>query len=645
MNGIRLCRAAACSAGVVAAVALGLPSCGGEVGDLGGADEESHAVVSESAEAQTLLTRLQTEFVIRPAQLAAPSGEPEDQLLLRPQAAIGASAAARFVRQGALLVPERAHSAERSLDVRLADRADGAFSLLDAKSGLGATVRLLSARQGEAAVADGLVVYEHGLGGGTDVIQRVTEAGLEDYVRFEREPAEQALRYAIELNDEVAGLRLVDNTLELLEPSGAPRIRVTSPWVADAEGTLGHASLEIERCAADRDPRGPWGRPVVSPLARECVLVVSWSSQGMRYPLLVDPWFDTSNTMSAARMAHTATTMASGKVLVAGGYGTGGTVLSSAEIYDPITNTWSATWAMANTRYMHRAARISTTGDVVVAGGWGNCVAGGGYCSKAEYFKETDGWHTAGTMTTSRALHGFTVTQDTSGNEAVLASGGNNAGGAVIQAELYRPATNDWLPAANLATARFRHTATALLPGGSTHRDVIAAGGYTGTTVLASVERYNTTTRTWSACTAMSGGRFEHSAELLDSGKVLVAGGVRTASAGSTCWQRGAVYDPAANSWTDTGLQGVPRCWHASAKLDSGRVLIMGGRQTYDGLAIKSADLYDPATNNWAIAASMKYERASFPAALFLKSSAHWVLVSGGVYNGSPRSDAEYYTP
>jgi hypothetical protein len=339
--------------------------------------------------------------------------------------------------------------------------------------------------------------------------------------------------------------------------------------------------------------------------------------------------------------------MASGKVLVAGGYGTGGTVLSSAEIYDPSTNTWSATWGMANTRYMHRAARISTGGYVVVSGGWGDCVAGGGYCNQAEFFKEADGWHSAGTMSTRRALHGFTVTQDTSGNEAVLASGGTNANGAVIHSDLYRPGTNDWVQEGDLATARFRHTATALLSGYPTYRDVIVTGGYTGTTVLDSVERYSTTNGTWATRTAMSGRRFEHTAELLDSGKVLVAGGVRTASHNADCWSRGAIYDPAANSWTDTGMQTVGRCWHASATLDSGKVLIMGGRETYDGQAIRTAELFDPANpaDPWVATNTMSSGRASFPAALVYKDSEHWVLVSGGVFAGNPLSQAEYYDP
>lgn len=51
-------------------------------------------------------------------------------------------------------------------------------------------------------------------------------------------------------------------------------------------------------------------------------------------------WFPT-DSMHAARSSHTATALADGRVLVAGGYG--GTTRASAERSDPVTGTWSET--------------------------------------------------------------------------------------------------------------------------------------------------------------------------------------------------------------------------------------------------------------------------------------------------------------
>ena len=84
-------------------------------------------------------------------------------------------------------------------------------------------------------------------------------------------------------------------------------------------------------------------------------------------------------------------------------------------------------------------------------------------------------------------------------------------------------ATNAWEPAGSLASARVLHTAT-LLPSGQ----VLVAGGYNGSsgTALASAELYDPATNTWSAAGSLTTARYSHTATLLPSGqKLLVAGG------------------------------------------------------------------------------------------------------------------------
>ena len=65
---------------------------------------------------------------------------------------------------------------------------------------------------------------------------------------------------------------------------------------------------------------------------------------------------------------HTATLLPSGKVLVAGGRGSFGGDLRSAEFYDPATGTWRATGSMATGRY-HHTATLLPSGKVLVAAG------------------------------------------------------------------------------------------------------------------------------------------------------------------------------------------------------------------------------------------------------------------------------------
>ena len=72
----------------------------------------------------------------------------------------------------------------------------------------------------------------------------------------------------------------------------------------------------------------------------------------------------------------------------------------------------------------------------------------------------------------------------------------------------------------SMTEAREKHTAT-LLPSGK----VLIAGGYGGFSVCASVELYDPAVGTFTAAGNMTMARWSHTATLLPSGKVLIAGG------------------------------------------------------------------------------------------------------------------------
>ncbi|MFY0522615.1 Kelch repeat-containing protein [Archangium gephyra] len=216
--------------------------------------------------------------------------------------------------------------------------------------------------------------------------------------------------------------------------------------------------------------------------------------------------------MALGRLLHTATLLADGRVLATGGYN------HSAELYDPVTGTWSRT---ADALHTHRAATATPLPDgrVLIAGLGGSEL----------YDSASATWAPTGHLGTPRLYHTATPLPD----GRVLVTGGADSeyGGTVLStAELYDPATGTWTPATPMASARRDHTATPLGNG-----KVLVTGGTHASGLLQhSAEVYDAATGTWSPVGNMAVARAFHSATPLLDGRVLVVGGGESEQAGNT---------------------------------------------------------------------------------------------------------------
>jgi N-acetylneuraminic acid mutarotase len=140
--------------------------------------------------------------------------------------------------------------------------------------------------------------------------------------------------------------------------------------------------------------------------------------------------------MATARVIPTLTQLASGGLLVVGGADVTFNSIASAELYDPVSDSWSSAHSMAIARNSHTATLLSS-GQVLVAGGLGSSTT---FASAELYDPPSNAWISASPMQTARRLH--TATPLNSG--AVLVAGGyDSSNDSLASTELYSPSPSD----------------------------------------------------------------------------------------------------------------------------------------------------------------------------------------------------------
>ncbi len=247
-------------------------------------------------------------------------------------------------------------------------------------------------------------------------------------------------------------------------------------------------------------------------------------------------------------------------MLVAGGVGSSGPV-NTAEVYGT-GGTFTATGAMNQAR-AGAACVTLLDGTVLVMGG----DDGTGALSTAEIFNPiTQTWKTTGSLNAAREGHQAVV----NGWGAVWVAGGTNASGIVAALEEFDPPKGTFRTVGTLTAPRAEF-AMALLPG----LKVMVAGGTNGSATLGSVEIYNGVLGLVSVAGSMAQARRDFAAAALPDGTVLITGG-RDANGnllGST-----EIFDPVQGVSTAGPSLLTPRAYHSAYGLaNNGEVLIAGG--------------------------------------------------------------------
>ncbi len=238
------------------------------------------------------------------------------------------------------------------------------------------------------------------------------------------------------------------------------------------------------------------------------------------------------NTLREGRLRHTATLVKNkdGKelVLVAGGQDASGVKRATAELYDPVSRTWADTGSMLTARSGHTATLVKNKDGkllVLVAGGEGNGASNANKLASAELYDPVAGtWTATGNMGLARYDHTATLLQD----GLVLVAGGesSNLSDGLPEprgrAELYDPATGTWLDTGKMKRPRRNHAAVAL----NTGHVLVLGGFHESAGIQTGVEMYDPGTASWIETASMQVRREYHAALLLEDGRVLIAGGI-----------------------------------------------------------------------------------------------------------------------
>jgi N-acetylneuraminic acid mutarotase len=341
--------------------------------------------------------------------------------------------------------------------------------------------------------------------------------------------------------------------------------------------------------------------------------------------------------MHNARESHTATLLSNGNVVVAGGQNNGN-VIANTEVYSPTTGGWTASGNL-NTARASANAVLLASGSVLVAGG---CVSAclSGNTTTAELYHSVSGtWSYTGSMAAGRVYFGMVLLS----SGKVLAMGGctgqnsNGCTGVTASAEIYDPSAGTWSATGSMKAARGAFTATLLQSG-----KVLVAGGINGAgNPIKSAELYDPSTGKFSYTGSLGTARDEHTATLLANGYVMVTGGENTSSVSTTKCE---TYNPSTKVWSSAGNLATARQEHDAVMLANGNILVSGGNKVTASTTtvLSSAEIYNSTTGAWSKTGSMKAARVGHSSTLLQSGQ---VLNAGGSGANNELSSAETYQP
>lgn len=310
-----------------------------------------------------------------------------------------------------------------------------------------------------------------------------------------------------------------------------------------------------------------------------------------------------------ARARHSATVLSDGRVLLVGGFDAAGAAMADVEVWDPRTQISHVAASLRVARYEHTATRL-TDGRVLVAGGLGR--EGHALVSVELWDPAKDSWETQAALLWPVAGHSTALLAD----GGVLLMGGRtfgDGGASPVNAPMLRAMRRDslsgeWQPAGERGASSWQErlaNTLSLLPRADGSVQVFAINSILQWLPKASSVR----------TLPPHGGRTHFSATVTADGRILVAGGrsgEQFHAMGNVFHSGSELLDPSTGRYEVSGRLAQARSNHEALRLDDGRILVVGGwtRSPERPLAASShtPEIWDPASGDWSDLAELRFE-------------------------------------
>jgi N-acetylneuraminic acid mutarotase len=315
---------------------------------------------------------------------------------------------------------------------------------------------------------------------------------------------------------------------------------------------------------------------------------------GSRYNPVSNAWQNISSTNAPLPRAWHSALWAGNKMIIWGGWGCIDTACSdftehnTGGLYNPTTNSWTATNATNAPTARDSHTAIWTSTEMIIWGGYG-CTDE--TCSIIEPLNTGTRFNPASNSWTSISIIGAPSgrgdhTAVWTGSEMIV-WGGLPTG---ITGGRYNPSTNSWSPTSIAGLGGFSPSKRSGHTSVWTGAEMIIWGGSAGDWINTGA-RYDLVTDSWTPTNLIGApdGRAYHTT--VWTGKEMIIWG----GYGDNGYSTGARYNPVKDQWTATSTASAPteRFYHTAVW--TGSEMIVWGGSTYD----QTGGRYNPSTDSW----------------------------------------------